>query len=262
MANARVHRTLFKGDRGLDVNGVQRGADRTLHHLKLGWLASPIDGENGKRTIIALAHDVYALGLSESTRKQVRAGKVTKRVQRIIRNPQLRGPIPRIRAAARRGELARWREAHDKQIAVPAEVKSLEDGIRFLISKHMAYEWGGGRCGPACFNGPGDCSWFGSWCWDREVGGEQVGTTYTMAAWGEPGYGKVLTVHIYDGDPANAHECISIDPKGLGRTDPSVLLWAECGGDDNPTPGNGPSWFHPTQARIDHFSIKRHPVGH
>jgi len=151
-----------------------------------------------------------------------------------------------------------WREATEHQRHA---IRRVEREITRLSGLDLTYTFGGGRnCGTKpCPDGPGDCSWFASRLCD--VLGvdlkEWLGSTYSLAEEGRSGKGKFLTLMIKNPpDPHEAHVIVEIS-HGPG----TPVRHAECGGSDNPTPGNGPSWVHMTKERLAEFPIHRHFKG-
>lgn len=151
-----------------------------------------------------------------------------------------------------------WRGATKHQREA---VRKLEREITRLMGLELTYTFGGGRnCGPkACPNGPGDCSWFASRLCD--VLGVDLknsnGSTFSLADEGKAGKGKFFTLYIKNPpDPHEAHVII-----GVSHGDGTRERFAQCGGRDNPTLGNGPAWFTPTKERLAEFPIRRHFKG-
>jgi len=84
-----------------------------------------------------------------------------------------------------------------------------------------------------------------------------LGSTYSLAEEGLEGRGKFFTLMIKNPpDPHEAHVILEIS-HGEGTR----VRHAECGGSDNPTPGNGPAWVHMDSARLKEFPIHRHFKG-
>ncbi len=109
-----VHRDLDFGTKhlshGPDVAEFRAGVSRSLRHLRLGFLLHFTAPSPTRHTI---ARCIFALGLSERARIAVlHRGYVGRWTQRKVRNPNLRGPIDRARAAARRPTLREWRRQH------------------------------------------------------------------------------------------------------------------------------------------------------
>jgi hypothetical protein len=137
-------------------------------------------------------------------------------------------------------------------------IRKVEHEISRLMSLGLDYTFGGGRnCGSRpCPNGPGDCSWFASRLCD--VLGVNLknwlGSTYSLAEEGKAGKGRYFTLMIKNPpDPHEAHVVVEIS-HGPG----TKVRHAECGGSDNPTFGNGPSWVHMDSGRLAEFPIHRH----
>lgn len=137
-------------------------------------------------------------------------------------------------------------------------MRSAEREVSRLMSLELDYSFGGGRnCGQyPCPNGPGDCSWFASHIC-RILGvtlKTWLGSTYSLAEEGVEGRGKFLTLMIKNPpDPHEAHVILE-----LSHGEGTRKRHAECGGSDNPTPGNGPAWVNMDSARLAEFPIHRH----
>jgi hypothetical protein len=155
------------------------------------------------------------------------------------------------------------------------ERKGVADLVR-LIAKHMAYVFGGGHVTPAD-DGPGDCSWLASREWQHFDPDLPTGTTFTLAEAGRAGFGRRFSLMIKNiaGEPDESHviERWEFTPEeirtlGVQKYVIDGFVYSECGGSDNPTPGNGPTWFIPgkgmgltVEQRLAEFSIHRHPEG-
>lgn len=144
-------------------------------------------------------------------------------------------------------------------------IRSAEKEITHLQSLNGRYKLGGGRnCGsaPCSYSSfsqggyVGDCSWLQlRVCHILRVPIKSpLGWTGTLQFEGEEGEGKLYTIYIKEPENTEGHT--------IGRFHhPAKDHWFECGGRDNPQPGDGVTWFHPTQERIDEFPIKRHFKG-
>jgi hypothetical protein len=144
-------------------------------------------------------------------------------------------------------------------------LRGAEHTVSRLEHLGLHYGFGGGRdcgnvpCMPRHYQAGdtgGDCSWLAAvLCFKLGQKVSWPGSTYTLATEGREGEGKMFTMHIKNlADPAESHVIVEFKH-------PTHTRWAECGGRDNPTPGGGPAWFHPTDARIEEFAIKRHFKG-
>jgi hypothetical protein len=285
VSNPNVHRQLDRHDTGPDARQLQLGINRRADSLKLPWLGVTVDGESGPRTEHSANLILFAMGAYGPPVKRIRTHhEISQYAQRLLRGTRHRNPVMVALALKRRGEVRKWRAAHDTPVQ---ETSALGDLIA-LIAKGMAYAWGGGHVTPAN-SGPGDCSWLASKMRQWFEPGTPTGTTYTLAEEGLPGFGRVLTLMIKN-IPGRADESHVIElwilendlvdkyelhrwvlPVSEVPVDPpagSSVLVSECGGSDNPTSGNGPSWVIPgegmgltVQQRLAEFSIHRHPEG-
>lgn len=125
----------------------------------------------------------------------------------------------------------------------------------------LHYLWGGGHLpgDPAAHpNGPWDCS---GWALHllatvvEHVNGSGMNTIGFMNAARsksnglEEGEGRWITFYVKDD-----HMVTRVVFRG--RT-----YWMQCGGSDNPKPGDGPTFWHPTPERIREFTFHCHPKG-
>jgi len=282
-----VHRRLDRHDKGIDVRRFQQGENKMAEHLKLPWLRVEVDGEVGPRTEHTASLLLFAMGVYGPTIKRVRGHhEISEYAQHLIRGNKRRNPIMVTLAHRRREEVRKWRQAHEDDSS-PQERGALADLIH-LISKGMAYAWGGGHVTPAD-EGPGDCSWLASRNVQHFDPSIPTGTTYTLAEAGEPGFGSQLTLMIKNipgrADESHVielweltHELIAglklqkwvIGTEVLGHAarPGNAFLVSECGGSDNPTSGNGPSFVIPGQGmgltveqRLAEFTVHRHVKG-
>lgn len=159
---------------------------------------------------------------------------------------------------------------HDPRVR--HKIRRGEHNVTRLQKLHLPYSFGGGRnCGyPPCWNGPGDCSWFvgheiNCLGYKLPVPASNL-STFSLEDFHnlDPdtfklGHGKYVTIYVKDGngDPHEAHTFIEFRSR-----------FAECGGSDNPSVLNGPSWFHPGKGmrltlkeRLDEFPHRFHIAG-
>lgn len=111
-----------------------------------------------------------------------------------------------------------------------------------IDSLHKTYVYGGGHVTPAPANGPWDCSSAVSRV--LQVGGYDIPTMVSgdLAAWGEPGKGKAVTIYADSG-----HVLMSLN----GR------FW----GTSRENPGGGPGWISQPSASYLAAKTARHPKG-
>jgi hypothetical protein len=146
-----------------------------------------------------------------------------------------------------------------------ARIRAAEHEISRLQALDLSYLLGGGRrCGPTPCNHTafsqggegGDCSWLQYLvCHILGVSVKSpIGWTGTLQFEGHSGPGKLYTIYVKEPENTEGHT--------IGRFHhPSRDHWFECGGSDNPQPGDGVSWIHPTPERIAEFPILRHFEG-
>lgn len=276
-AHRHVHRRLERGDHGEDVRELQRSINSKAGKLKLPWLVVKVDGHVGPRTENAANLILFTRGDYGPNLRRIRGHhEISEYAQRLLRGTRRRSPAMLALAVKRKPEVRRWRKAHSEPATFP-KVRSVIKGLRGLIAKGMAYLWGGGHVTPAN-NGPGDCSWLASWLWQHFDPSLVTGTTYTLAEAGLEGFGRIFSLMIKNiaGEPDESHvierwEFTKAEAKELGIEKyrcSDGFFYTECGGSDNPTAGNGPTFFTPgegmglsLEARLAEFSIHRHPEG-
>jgi hypothetical protein len=87
------------------------------------------------------------------------------------------------------------------------------------------------------------------------------GWTGTLKVEGAEGLSPYLTLFIKEPDLVGGHVIIRLRHRPRWRRMLGMAAkfrWVECGGRDNPRPGGGPTYFRPTQARIEEFPVRRH----
>ena len=117
------------------------------------------------------------------------------------------------------------------------------------VAKKLEYIWGGFDPAKGF-----DCSGWVSWL--LGVGGFMEGRTDTrgLAAWGQAGPGKWITVYVKTGSGMSAeeeHTMIEI----AGN-------FYMSGGGENSNPNGGPCKFTPSDSYKEEFNVKRHPAGY
>lgn len=271
-----VHRGLERGDVGADVRELQGNINARAATLKLPWLEVAVTGHVDPRTENAANLILFALGDYGPNLRRIRGHhEISEYAQRLLRGTRRRNPAKVALAVKRKPEVRRWRRAHEDR--TPVTVKSAIAGLFVLIAKGMAYLWGGGHMTPAD-GGPGDCSWLASWLWQRFEPSLPTGTTYTLAEAGLAGFGRIFTLMIKN-IPGRPDESHVIERWEFTKAEAAALkieqhrcadgfFYTECGGSDNPTAGNGPTFFTPGEGmgltiaqRLAQFPDHRHPEG-
>lgn len=145
-----------------------------------------------------------------------------------------------------------------------------EQAIKGLEGKSLIYSLGGSRGGsehngilsPSSSGIPWtDCSGFALYV--MSILGikakHPAGWTGTLVEEGEEGVSSYFTLFLKEPQQTEGHVIIRLRKRPrwwhLGKP---RHRWAECGGRDNPHPGDGPTFFTPTRARIAEFPYKRH----
>lgn len=271
-----VHRGLARGDHGEDVRQLQEAIRARATKLKLPWLLVDVTGHVDPRTENAANLILFALGDYGPNLRRIRGHhEISEYAQRLLRGTRRRNPAKVALAMKRKPEVRRWRKAHEDR--TPVTVKSAIVGLFALIAKGMAYVFGGGHMTPAD-GGPGDCSWLASWLWQHFEPGLPTGTTYSLAEAGAEGFGRIFSLMIKNiaGQPDESHvierweftKAEAAELKIEQHRCADGFFYTECGGSDNPTAGNGPTFFTPGEgmglsltARLAEFDIHRHPLG-
>ena len=252
-----VQRGLKLGDEGRDVIRLQHNLNRQADHWNLPFLKVKADGKFGPRSLKSSTLILYALGVWGRPIKRARNQEVLSQyAQRLIRGTRPRIPSFRAVSWKRRPTLRKWRR-NAKAKGTPEKIRDVINEVDRLVKLRLPYVFGGGHWTPAPVNGPFDCSSFASRLWQMLEPGLSTGTTYTLAEEGVEGEGDYFTLFINNvpGRPDWSHVIVRIK-------DGNTYRWCQCGGRDNPAPGGGPSWFHPTPARIQEFQTRRHPKGY
>lgn len=111
-----VHRTLRLASphlRGDDVEALQASIDSELRHRKFEWRQVKTDGEYGPRTRNAAKATAWLIGLSRKRLKAIADGRITEKVQEILRDPSKRGFLDRQRDKLRRKKAQILRDKHN-----------------------------------------------------------------------------------------------------------------------------------------------------
>jgi cell wall-associated NlpC family hydrolase len=148
---------LMAGD---DVKELQQAMLRLFIHLKIDWLPLADDGQDGRQTEHAAGFLVWALGLGAGHRDPItKRHTITKATQHLLRNPDDRSRLEKLRAKRRAKKLAKIRKAQS-------------EGPDHAVSRAEA--WIGTTESPEGSNeGP-----------TKKVGGETGGITFWERYWG------------------------------------------------------------------------------
>lgn len=152
-------------------------------------------------------------------------------------------------------------------------VRLIEQEGKRLSKMGLSYLWGGARtcgafmCAPIKGKPWTDCSGCAQWL--LKLAGikikNYVGSTFTLAEEGHPGWSDYLTMCIKNDPASDAHIIFRLrkrpKPWHFGRP---RFRYFECGGSDNPSSGDGPSYFTPGlkmglfwKKRVREFYIQR-----
>lgn len=145
-------------------------------------------------------------------------------------------------------------------------IRKIERGAKIVSERPLDYSFGGGRGEkymrhPPLSGGWTDCSGFAQWL--CQISGihlrDFVGSTRTLAEEGHEGESPWFTMFIKNNPGGDEHIILRLRRKYLiTRKLFGEHRWIECGGSDNPKLGEGPTFFHPTPARVHQFYIHRY----
>jgi hypothetical protein len=110
-----VHRSLHLGSpitKGLDIEELQVALKAFFAKHKIDWLPVTVDGELGPQTLHAARFATWVLGLGGGHREPIQKRNViTEATQRLIRHPEKRSQVEKLRAKRRQPRLAKIRKA-------------------------------------------------------------------------------------------------------------------------------------------------------
>ena len=145
-------------------------------------------------------------------------------------------------------------------------IRRIEKGAKLVSRRNLKYAYGGGRGATRMIDPPAsgewtDCSGFAMWlCQEADVHlHNYVGSTWSLAEEGSEGESPWFTMFIKNNPEGHdEHIILRLRRKWLiERKIFGEFRWVECGGSDNPTLLNGPTFFHPTPDRVRQFYIHR-----
>jgi hypothetical protein len=211
----RLTTPLTDGD---DVRALQSALFLAMRHHEIDWLPLHIEGEFGPQTLHAARFLSWVLGLGGRHRKQIKKGNLTKATQRLLRNPEQRSRLERLREKRRQPRLKKIRKAQSEGPAAAVAY------ARSFIATTEAPA--GSNTGPTVRNvkgqpggvsfweaywGLGACYWclcFASYC-AKAIGGARIAgnCTYSVAIEGyarnhENGWVQVAISSARPGDIA------------------------------------------------------------
>jgi peptidoglycan hydrolase-like protein with peptidoglycan-binding domain len=99
---------------GPDVHALQEALKAELEHNRIDWLPVNPDGDLGPQTLHAARFFSWVLGLGGRHRKRLKAGILPKATQELLRNPEKRSRIERLRAKRRQPRLRKIRKAQSE----------------------------------------------------------------------------------------------------------------------------------------------------
>lgn len=145
-------------------------------------------------------------------------------------------------------------------------IRKIEKAAKLVSRRDLRYAYGGGRGATRMteppLSGPWtDCSGFFMWlCQKAGVHLKNyVGSTRSLAEEGMAGTSPWFTAFIKNNPGGDEHIIIRLRRKWLAsRLLFGEFRWVECGGSDNPSLLEGPTFFHPTPERIAEFPIRRY----
>lgn len=146
-------------------------------------------------------------------------------------------------------------------------IRRVEKAITRLSRMGLIYKLGGARTATGIAEPVGrglpwtDCSGFAQYL--CAIAGIQLrnpaGWTGTLVHEGQGGDSPIFTLLLKEPEQTEGHVIVRLRkrPRWWHLGAPK-FRWAECGGFDNPKPGDGPTWFRPTESRIAEFPYHRH----
>lgn len=150
------------------------------------------------------------------------------------------------------------------------KVRRAEKKTKKLQRMRLGYLLGGARGNPDGITGPRgkgddwtDCSGFALYlCRVMGINNENKnGWTGTLVNEGKEGTSPYFTLYLKEPEQTEGHVIIRFRHHPRWRRMFGLAArwrWAECGGFDNPNPGGGPTFFKPTESRVNEFPFKRH----
>lgn len=109
-----VHRSLHVTSplmAGPDVRELQKDLEALFQHQKIDWLPLFVDGDYGPQTHHAARFLTWVLGLGKGHRDPIKRNSLAEATQRLLRNPEKRSRLERLRAKRRQSRLAKIRKA-------------------------------------------------------------------------------------------------------------------------------------------------------
>jgi hypothetical protein len=170
-------------------------------------------------------------------------------------------PLDRARELLAKPELLKRETEHHRRAMV--RLRRGERMIGHLEQMDLFYLLGGAR-GAGHITAPSgprtgwtDCSGFQ--CFDLATMGVQLrnptGWTGTLVEEGHEGASPYFTLFLKEPEQTEGH--VIARRRHKPKVGADEWRWGECGGNDNPHPGGGPTWFHPTPERIAEFPYQR-----
>lgn len=201
---------------GPDVRALQEMLRAGFEHYKIDWLPLSVDGQFGPQTLHAARFYSWVLGLGNGHRGDVKKGTLPKATQRLIRNPEKRSRVERLRAKRRQKRLVKIRKAQSEgPAAAVAYARSFIGTTENPAGSNIGptHKNSKGQPGGVSFWesywGLGACYWclcFASYC-AKAIGGARIAgnCTYSVAIEGyarnhENGWVQVSIAQARPGD--------------------------------------------------------------
>lgn len=129
-ANKEVHRDLHLVSplmQGPDVRELQEGLNGLFLHYNFPWRCVQYDGDYGRRTRRAALFAAWLIGLDDERLHAISTGRITEKVQHILRNPEDRSAEDRTREDSRKPKRQKLHKEHSE--GMPAAVKFMLDHV-------------------------------------------------------------------------------------------------------------------------------------
>jgi hypothetical protein len=129
-SNKEVHRDLHLVSpllQGPDVHELQEAINALANHYEFPWRSVHVDGDYGRRTARGARFAAWLIGLDDERLHAITTGRITEKVQHILRNPEDRSKEDRRREDQRQAKRVKLRKEHSE--GMPAAVKFMLDHV-------------------------------------------------------------------------------------------------------------------------------------
>lgn len=135
---SKVQGTLYKGDKGRVVRDLQDAANVIIDAHRFPWRKVVEDGDLGPATISGLMFAAWLMGLTGKQRKMIKNGRISPRIQRLIRRERKRMPWHLRNKAKRKPKIQRLRKlARNRPVDPDGDGLDTFDGV--VVAAWIAY---------------------------------------------------------------------------------------------------------------------------